>query len=216
MKKILFLLMVLVILFFDSNVYAICDTADIDRLKQIAKNVEITYEHNVYGDVDSDDPEAMLVSVFDFTVAGMTDELYIMDDNQNAYYMGDAVDGVINFVSFSGERKIYIRSKVCDGEILDTRSFSLPVFNFNSLSDECKKDEFKDLDICAKFVDEDQILQADQFNASIEEIESNSNFFHKLLNFVKENALVVSLSLIGLIVLVVIFTFKRYKRSVLE
>ena len=215
MKRGMLLFLVGFILFFNSNVYAICNTSDISRLKGMAKNVEITYEHNVYGDIGSDDPDAMLVSVFDFTVSGLTDEMYIMDDNQNRYYYEEVVDGVLNFISFSGERKIYIYSKNCDNKVLDTRTFKLPVFNFNSMSDECKKEEFKDLDICAEFIDKDEVIQGDEFKEKIEE-EQEKGFFDKVLDFVKDNALIILLSFIVLIVVVVVITYRHHKRSALE
>ena len=103
MRKIIFLIVVMFVLFFDTNVYAVCDTADINRLKEIAKTVEVSYEHNVYGSLDGE--EGMLSSVYDFTVSGLTDELYIIDDSGNRYDYSSLVDGVINFRTSSGKRK---------------------------------------------------------------------------------------------------------------
>lgn len=217
MKKIIMLLFITIICLFNSNVYAegVCDASNINRLKTLAKNVEITYEHNVYGDIGSDDPEALLVSVFDFTVAGLTDEMYIVDDNFNKYYYEEVVDGILNFVSFSGERKIYIYSIDCDDKILDKRTFNLPVFNFNSMSGECKKEEFKDLDICAEFIDENEIIQGDEFKDVIEQ-EREKGFFDKIFDLIRDNAFVILISFIILIVMVVVITFRLYKRRVLE
>ena len=217
MKKIIMLLFITIICLFNSNVYAegVCDASNINRLKTLAKNVEITYEHNVYGDVGSDDPEALIVSVFDFTVAGLTDELYIVDDNFNKYYYEEVVDGILNFISFSGERKIYIYSKNCYNEILDTRTFNLPVFNFNSMSDECKKEEFRNLDICAEFINKNEVIQGDEFKGVIEQ-EREKSFLDKILNFVKDNALILLFGFIVLIVIIVFIVFRHYKRSALE
>ena len=185
MKKVIFLFLVGIILFFDASVYAICDTADINRLKEIANNVEITYEHNVYGSLDGD--EGMLSSVYDFTVSGLTDELYIIDDSGNKYDYSMLADGVINFRTSSGKRDIYIYSENCLNVQLLTKNFNLPTFNFNSLRDECKKQEFKNLDVCVEFLrDEQEEINIETFEEEIVRVEKEQqSAISKIINFIR-------------------------------
>ena len=138
MKKIMFLVIVLSVLFSNSNVYAVCDKADINRLKQIANGVEVTYEHNVYGSLEGED--GLLMSVYDLVITGLTNEIYIVDGDGNKYHHYDADEnGVINISTSSGERQIFIFSETCARTLLSTKTLNLPTFNFNSMSEECQK-----------------------------------------------------------------------------
>ena len=217
MKKIIFLVVIFLMLFLDSNVYAVCDTADINRLKEIANGVEVTYEHNVYGSLDEED--GILMSVYDIVVTGLTNEIYIVDGDGNKYHYYDANEnGVINMRSSSGERKIFIFSETCSGILLSTKTLNLPTFNFNSISEECKKEEFKNLDICKEFLDDEEVvLNGDEFEEVIEEVKKEqSNIFYKIFNFIKNNLLYVSIGLASIIVISVILFLRYRKRSVLE
>lgn len=216
MRKIIFLIVVMFVLFFDTNVYAVCDTADINRLKKIAKTVEVSYEHNVYGSLEEE--EGMLSSVYDFTVSGLTDELYIIDDSGNRYNYSSLVDGVINFRTSSGKRDVYIYSENCLNVQLDVRTFNLPTFNFNSTRDECKKDEFKDLDICVDFLKDDQEeINTEIFEEEVVKIEKEQqSIIYKIINFIKEN-LVVTIGIVVVVIILIVILFIRHrKRSVLE
>lgn len=217
MKRIIFLFFVVLILFFDSNVYAICDTTHISRLKGIASNVQFTYEHNVYGSLDDED--GILSSVYNIIVTGLTEEIYVMDDSGNNYYYSDLnQDGVLNINTSSGKRNFYIFSKTCARTLLYTKVLDLPTFNFNSLSDECQKEEFKELDICVEFLDdEEENISSEEFEQVIEQVNNERRgVLSKVVNFVKNNLLYVGIGL-GVIVLISVLLLVRYrKRSVLE
>lgn len=218
MRKIVSLLMVIVIFFFNSNVYAACDKNDINRLKEIAKNVQITYEHNVYGDINSvNDSNTELTSIYDIMITGLTDELYIVDNGGGRYNYSDIKDDVISIKTSSGEKKFFVFSKNCKNVVLDTRVFNLPKFNFNSLSEECQKEEFKDLDICQDFIqDNDSNLSVDEFEEKIEEVKKEKSLIYKFWDFVREN-LIMTFVCIGIIgILFIILFLKHRKRSVLE
>lgn len=217
MKKIIFLLFVILILFLNSNVYAICDSADIERLEGIANNIQITYEHNVYGSLE--DEEDFLVSVYDIVITGLTEEIYVIDDSGNKYsYMDRNTDGAVVIRSSSGERKIFVMSENCSRTLLTTKKINLPKFNFNSLSEECSKPEFKDLDICSEFLLEDEeIISGDQFEEVIDEVKKEQRgILYKIFDFLKNNILYVAIGL-GIIIIVSIVLLIRYRRrNVLE
>lgn len=215
MKKIILLLVVFLILFFDSNVYAVCDTADIKRLKEVAANVDVTYEHNVYG--DDIDEDSVWVSIYDIVVSGITEELTVVDGDGNKYY-SYGNDGNVYIKTSSGERKILIYSTICSGTLLRTITLDLPIFNFNSISDECKKEEFKDLDICAEFLeDKEEIIQGDEFEKVIEEVKKEqSSIFYKIKSFVVENIIYVIIGIVIVLIISIVLFLRHRKRSVLE
>ena len=193
------------VLFINSNVYAICDTADMNRLKEITKNVEVSYKHNVYGSID--DVNDMLVSVYEITVSGLTTDMYIVDDNGNTYYYEQTVDGVISYSTSFGERKVYIFSKKCYGSQLTTKTFILPRFNFKSVNEVCKKNEFIDLDICSEFLEKDEeIISNQKFKEEIKKEENKQkNFLYKSIDFLKENILFAICGIVLLAVLLISF-----------
>lgn len=215
MRKIIFVLVLVLILFFDCNVYAVCDTADIKRLKEIASNVEVTYEHNVYG--DNTDLESVWASIYDIVVSGVTEELIVFDGDGNKYHSYKN-DGNVYIRTSSGERKILIYSSVCSGTLLRTITLNLPIFNFNSRSEDCQKPEFRDLDICAEFLeDTTEIVGGDEFEKEIEKIKKQqSNIFYKIKNFVTNNIVFVIIGGVLVFVMCVILFLKHRKRSVLE
>lgn len=216
MRRLILILGMIFILFINSEVYAVCDTADISRLKNIAKNVEVSYEHNVYGNFG--DVNSELVSVYDFTVSGLTDELLIIDNNGNRYYDNMAIDGVINFRASSGKNNIYIFSRVCSNVLLDTRTFDLSVFNFNSLDEECQKEEFKELDICSEFfINDKEIISSEEFKEEIVKVkEERKGKLYKIIKIVKNNLLYVIIGVLIIVIISVILFLRHRKRSVLE
>lgn len=217
MKRIIFLFFIVLILFFNSNVYAICDTTHINRLKGIASNVQFTYEHNVYGSLDDED--AILSSVYNIIVTGLTEEIYVMDDSGNNYYYSDLnQDGTLYITTSSGKRNFYIFSKTCARTLLYTKTLDLPTFNFNSLSDECQKEEFKELDICVEFLDDEkEIISGEEFEQVIEEVKNERrSMLEKIVNFIKGNVLYVGIGLFIIVLISVLLLVRYRKRSVLE
>ena len=216
MKRILMIFVITFVLFINSNVYAdgICDPSNINRMKEIAKNIEVSYEHNVYGSIEDE----TFGSVYHITIYGLTDEIYILDSDGNTYYYEMMKDGVLTIITSSGERKLYIYSKECLGKLLHTINLNLPIFNFNSLNKECQKDEFKDLDVCREFLEKDEeIISSDVFDKEIEEEnKKNQSIVHKIKDFAIENIIYIVIGSAFLFVIIVLLLLRHRKRSVLE
>ena len=216
MKKIIFVLGLFLILFFNSNVYAACDSADINRLKEIANNVLVTYEHNVYESLEEDNGVSY-VSIYDIIVSGINNEIYVVDGDGNKYNSYDG-SGSIYISTSSGKRKVDIYSSVCSGTKLRTVTLDLPYFNFNSMSEECQKPEFSDLDVCSKFLlEDDKVIGSEEFDKIIrEEKEKQGTVLYKIIDFVVNNVwYVVGGALIVLVILIILLV-RHHKRSVLE
>ena len=64
-------------------------------------------------------------------------------------------------------------------------------------------------------INENEVIQGDEFKDVIEQ-EREKSFLDKILNFVKDNALILLFGFIVLIVIIVFIVFRHYKRSALE
>ena len=207
------ILVVIFILLINSNVYAddMCTRLNINRLKENAKNVEVTYEHNLYNDVDLNNT---LISIYDVMISGITNEMYVVDDEGNNYYYGMMEDNLLSIKLSSGYRRIYIYSLNCEGIILDTIVLYLPKFNFNSLNEECKMEEFRDLDICSEFLSDNEDAISDEEFKEIIEVEKrkNEDFVSKVKRYVLENKILVIIGGFVLFLIIVLLLYMRYRR----
>lgn len=211
MKKILMIILVIFILLVNSDVYAddICTRLYINNLKEIARNIEVTYEHNIYNNGNND-----LVSIYDIMLYGLTSDMYVTDDSGNNYYYEMLEDNLLSIKLFSGKRRIYVYSKNCVGAVLNIINLDLPKFNFNSLSDECKLPEYMDLDICSQFLlNNENVISDDEFIKQIElEKRKNEDLFSKTKRLILENKiLVIFCSGFLLFVVILLLVIKKRK-----
>lgn len=132
MKKIcLFITFLLCYICFIDNAYASCLREDIDRVKELAKNITPNYEfvgEREFGDVD----QTYSLS-FDF--AGLDDEIYLQEVNHktsNFYTSGEGA-----FVE-SGKYSFDVYYMGCEDVKLRTIDLELKEFNKYSLKKECE------------------------------------------------------------------------------
>lgn len=214
-RMVIILLIIFIILMMDSNVYAdgMCTRVYINGLKEIAKNIEVNYEHNIYNNSVDD-----LVSIYDVMLSGLTNEMYVTDDSGNNYYYEMMEDNLLNIKLSSGQRKIYIYSKNCVGAVLNVINLDLPKFNFNSLSEECKKEDFMDLDICSKFLsDNENIINEEDFKEQIEmEKRKNENFVSKIKRYILENSYLVIIGGLVLLFIIILLVVRKKRKERLE
>ena len=217
-------LLIFSIFFYNCDVYAyVCDTADIQRLKEMAKNVYVDYEYIELGqseisDVNEDTEEGTILGVIDtyyVYISNLSNELYISVDGTNYYY--DSVqDGILTIVHNSGLVEISVYSVNCFGEKLYSFTLNLPKFNKYSLTVEC--DQLKDLnlDICDKWYQGS--LDDATFYNKIDKylnLDGDTDMMNNIVNFFKKYYLFIIVGIVGLIIVAVIFLIHR-KRSVLE
>jgi len=202
MKKSIKLLIILLISIISSEVKAdICDKADIERQKQIASNITITSEHILsVGEEESS-------SSYKIEILGMTEDIYIVDDLNNRYYYENTTDGILTTMTSSGKTNYEIRSSYCADYLLETKTIELKSFNFYSLQEDCQKEEYKDLEVCDEWYQENKYYE--EFKNILEEYKKEENIDIKTI-------LISSAGIILFISLIIFLIIRHKKRGVLE
>lgn len=190
----------------------LCDTAHIKQLKALAGKVDVTYE---YEDESLYEDEDFIVSNgYKVFINMVSNDFYITVDNRN-YYYSDANDGVLMLDATAGRFKAEIKSKQCGGYSLRKVYIDLPKFNVYSYMEECKGLEEYNLDVCNPWYQ--GTVNNEIFYREVNEYLKTTEigFFDKILNFIKNNYLIIGGCCLG-IVLIIVFIFVYRKRSVLE
>lgn len=211
MKKFGYLLLVLISLLvsYDSVEAESCDESDIKRLKAIANNVTVDYSY-IYD--DGSDSEESVYNVYSISIYGLTDEVYIVDAKGNELNYSDAADGVISDYVFSGNVKYYVYSSNCADILLRTINIDLKSFNVYSTYPECEGLSDK-LSICDEWYQGN--LDYEMFVKKIEEYKNNDDF-NDVTDFVSKYYVYIVIGSVILIAGIIFLSIKYRKRSVLE
>lgn len=213
---------VLVILFislfaFNSNVKAaICNREHISQLKELANQVDVSYEY-----IDNSDSNETEFSVNQYSVSVnlISDELYLVDKYGNNYFYENSDNGIIRFVINSGVLDLTVHSKKCASLKLRTISMKLPKFNTYSSKEECKELTKYGLDVCDPWYqgDLDEVSFYNTVNKYLnsEDNDDSNSVFNKILEFLESYYIYVLIGIALIILIVVLIVIKR-KRSVLE
>lgn len=200
-------LLIFSIFFYKCDVYAdVCDTADVQRLKEMAKNVDVDYEYINDGDTDN---------AYYISFIGLTDELTIIVDGKE-YTYDDVNNSNGSFVFNSGTHQFEIYSVHCPDILLDTMNIQLPRFNVYSRTSECKQLKKYNLKVCDEWY-QAELNDSSFFNVVNQylEKEESSSFFDTIVSFLKKYYLFFIGGLF-LIIFIVIGIIVHKKRSVLE
>lgn len=213
-----FLLVIILVLFSLDNVNAVvCDSNDIVRLKELAQNVDVSYQYvnNVEDEAENNQVDNLdefdgIVSndIYNVQISNITDEIYIKDTNYNEYRLNDAVDGILHFTTNSGTVTYYVYSSNCLDKLLRTITLQLDKYNIYADSKECEGISAEELAVCDKWYQGD--LSYSQFIKKIDEY----NLEHSTDNFSRKYIYIVIGG--GIVVAVVVWFIIRRKRSVLE
>lgn len=195
---------------------AICDKADIVRLKELANIVDVNYEYiKMDSDEESENDYAVVDSYYIF-VTNLTEELYIKTDFTE-YRYSDVVDGTLMFTSNSGQLQLFIYTDRCPQRLLRTVTLNLPKFNTYSYRRECQDLKDLNLDFCDEwyqgYLDDKTFEQFLEPYINNEEIELS--IFDKVINFFKNNYLFIVFGIV-IILCMVMLMLRHRKRSVLE
>lgn len=212
-----FLIVLFVSLFFCTpNVWAdLCDSAHIKQLKELANQVDVSYEYIDNNEkIESGENVEIAINFYTVSINMLSDEFYVTIDG-NDYYYSDAVDGILTLDAFAGNFKLEIKSRRCVGYLLRKISIDLPEFNAYSYRDECKKLEEYNLDVCNPWYQGE--VNPNIFYETVNKylVEEEVNFLDKIIDFVKKNYLIISGCCLGIIFIVILIIIHR-KRSVLE
>lgn len=99
-----------------------CDYTLLSDLKKIANNIDFTYEYKIENNI----------AYFDITITNITNDVYIVDSNNNSYYYSDTVNGILrldNFKSGKYQFKVISNNIECLSNNLLVKTLSLPYYN---------------------------------------------------------------------------------------
>lgn len=221
-KKVLFIMIVLLI----NNVFvnaAVCDDDNIDKLKEHASKVNITYEmDNDYVNENGEKEKG----IYKIIVTGLEKYTSIRSKNLNINekYTDDNQGNITIKNVESGIKKVSIYFDICD-TLLITKTLNIPIFNKYSQREECNG--ITDLDVCME--DYKYQLNESTFNKKIEEYKEAkeqqeneikkeskmSMLFNRIVEFLKNYYLYI-IGIIILVVSVTIYIVVRKKRYTLE
>lgn len=196
---------------------AICDNNHIKQLKELAEQVDVSYEYIDYTEeiINNPDGEYPLNS-YSININLLSEELYINDGYQD-YFYEDSNDGMIDFIVNSGNLKLTVLSNKCKNIKLKIISLQLPKFNTYSYRNECNELSDYNLDVCDPWYQ--GTLNDNYFynvvNEYLNKPEEKEDFLDAIVRFYKEYQLIIIISVL-LIVLGIIAFFMYRKRSVLE
>lgn len=219
MKKVFMIFFIGIISFttFKERVYAdICDNADIQRLKELANIVDVSYEYIENSSTGNSEDDSWIDNMYYVFVSNLNEELYIKKGTRE-YYYSDVKDGVLQFIQNSGTIQLVIYSNACSGKVLRTINLELPKFNTYSYRQECNDLAELNLDFCDEWYQgylDDRIFDSliePYINGDISEV----TFFDRIIQLLRQYYIFI---ILGLLVIVGIILFwKNYrKRSVLE
>ena len=194
MKSKILLLLIISFFAFSSNVSAgICDREHIKQLKELAKQVEVSYEYLDYSDeISGEEDGEFFVNAYLITVNLLSDDLYVIHDGYE-YYSNSDSGSTVSFVVNSGHVMLSIYSNTCGGYKLRSENIDLPKFNTYSYRSECKELEEYNLNVCDPWYQ--GTITDDIFNSKVNKYLNNNTekqlgIFDKIVNFLKGNYLI--------------------------
>ncbi len=212
MVKIFRYLFIFILLLPINYIYAdVCDSNDIERLKELANHVEINYSYDQSEPQYDGENYNKSYNLYNISIYNLVDDIYIVNDNEDVFRVSDAVNGIITDYAFAGNRNYYVYSTNCEGILLRTIRLDLKKFNVYSEYDECKGLEGK-VYVCDKWYQGNL-----DYATFISEIEKYKKDNDSGVNDHSNNSYYIFI--IGGVLLVIfflVFVFIRRKRSVLE
>ncbi len=211
-RKNKFILITLVLFAFPcfSHVQAECDYTRQAELSRIAGNVQFsyTYEANEVGN-----PE------FTVIISNLTNDIYIKDNENDAIISGIGDKRLSYSNGSSIEFEIYSNDSNCAGEMILSKQINLPHYNFYSQSEECQ--DYPEFAYCQMWMNSD--ISLSNFNKAFNKYKQDlqnkqgSNIekegaWERFLTFVEENLIILIICLIGIIILIIGFIFRKRLR----
>lgn len=221
-RKVLFIIIVLLINNVSVNA-TMCDDDWIDKLKENASKVSITYEmDNDYVNANGEKEKG----IYKIIVTGLEEYTSIRSKELkiNEEYTDDNQGNIIIKNIESGIKRVSIYSNTCNTLLL-TKTLNIPVFNKYSQREECNG--ITDLDVCMedyKYQLNESIFQKkikeykeakEQEENEIKKESKISIFFNNFVEFLKNYYLYI-IGIIVLVVSVTIYIVVKKKRYTLE
>ena len=197
MKKIKYLLFaVLLLLTFNVNASKECEKTELNRLKEVAKKVELDYDYKLVNDK----------AVFSITAINLNSELkvVIMENYYNQNYKEFKNDGTgkgtLN--NFESGEKVTVTMYAfvpnwCSGEKVYSKSIKLPYYNYYYSEEKCKG--YEDFKYCKQLIDSN--ITEESFENQLAAFKRNKD--KETVEPVKEEDNTVKYIIIGVVSLIV-------------
>ena len=223
MKKIKYLL-VIVLFFICRNAYAIddCSTSEMQRLKELANNVDIKYETKIEEVMNQSVVEDILVS-YSLKIANYNDDLrlyYKLGNEEKKLTTVQELESLIFYEGNNIQIQVYSwTNNLCTNEILRTITLKLPMYSrfYYLHKEECSK--YPDFKYCKEFINSSSL----NFDDDIDKVEEAFNNYKKNNNVISvdDDIKVNSYYLIGagalllmlLVISIIIINIKRRKKN---
>lgn len=224
-KYIIITLLIFLISIFHVN--ASCTDEEITSLKELAKDIKITYKH--LGKIETE--EGIYYNNFEVNVKNVPDDFYILVISDTIKLQPK--EGIITEIFNNGTWKFNIYSNKCGIKITDIDVY-IPRFNTYSLDPLCEGIDGNDFPLCGKYyeydVSYDNFVDRVNYYRSIHNIDENINdekkdeknlislVYDSILNFFINYKLYIIISIAILLIVIVLFIIirKRKKRGILE
>lgn len=214
------ILLLFITLFFSFNSRvdaALCDKEHITKLKELAGQVEVSYEYLDYSEeILSGGNGSYSTNIYKVSINLIDEDLYLIYNKKN-FYHNDNNNGIIEIYANSGYVDFSIHTKTCADYKLRKVDLLLPKFNIYSYKEECKLVEEYNLDVCnpwyqGTITDSSFKKAIDKYlNLSVSEM----NFQNFIIEFFKKYYLYIVSGIIFISVFIILFVNYR-KKSVLE
>ena len=200
---------------YSSNVLAdLCDKEHIKELKELANQVEVSYEYIVDDDEDGDGEKT--INVYSVDVNLLSDELYL-SDGRKKYYFNGFDNGILKLYYNASKIDFEVRSTRCFDYKLKTISINLPKYNTYSYRSECKELSEYELDVCDPWYQ--GIINDNYFDSIVSKYlnipKEKETFIDKAIVFYNKYQLIIIGSIL-FVVLAIIGIISYRKRSVLD
>jgi len=218
-KKYLLILIFLICMFPFLNVYAVdkCTTEEMNRLKELANNVEFTYTNEI---IEVEDEEGGFYEKNIYKISILNDNIdlkykYRISGDSNQLEIDKEKFSSLNF--YGGEKlviSIYAyTTNLCTGKSLKTKTLTLPHYNYFYRENEEVCKEYPDFKYCEEFMDTSDLTK-EQFNLELEEYKDDLN---KLLNNNNDSGFsivdIVFATVALILIIIVIIAVIRYKKK---
>ena len=223
MKKIKYLILILIFLLsLDVKAIDSCTMYEMTRLKELADNVEFTYDYEIDEDLDAKNQglEDYFWVVYKLKGINLNDDLRIEIDSINGFANIEFKDSSYNEINFfDGDKvvfKIYSRTiNLCTDRLLRTVTVNLPYYNKYYFENKEKCEEYSDFKYCKEFLDYDYKYNNEKIDKLFEEYlkeknDDNIKASVKNINYYYVIC-IISIIVISIIVIVIIINKKKNK-----
>ena len=153
-----------------------CDAEDMERLKNLANHIDVSYVLDENYRIENDDGTLSepLKGIYKVSVANLTDELYLYEPlNSYSYYRKDNDDGIVIIDGVGGGTTKYsVYSPICG--FIRNLEIITPKYNYFADEEICQDIDINEVEVCDPWYQGETSYEL--IESKVEEyIENNNN-----------------------------------------